>query len=124
MELLKLQFSFTVCKLSNIAQLNLENEFTFVSNTDDEISLVCPFENVPSQYLAREDGWCCYRIQGILDFSLIGIISKISNILAQNHIAVFVISTYNTDYIFVKEFDSILTEKVLMDAGYPITINF
>ena len=51
----------------------------------------------------REDGWRAFRIQGVLDFSLIGILSKITSILAEHSIGVFAISTYNTDYIFVKE---------------------
>ena len=50
-----------------------------------------------------DDGWKMMRIQGVLDFSLIGILSKISAVLADNKIGIFAVSTFNTDYILVKE---------------------
>ena len=65
-------------------------------------------------------GWKGFRIQGVLNFSLIGILSEISGILADNNIGIFSVSTFNTDYILVKEenFDRAL--KVLAFAGYNI----
>ncbi len=56
----------------------------------------------PSNVIKRDDGWKAFCIQGILDFSLIGILSKIAAILADNDISIFAASTYNTDYVFVK----------------------
>ena len=58
---------------------------------------------MPKMTIEREDGWRGFRIQGILDFSLIGILSKLSGILADNKIGIFAISTFNTDYILVKD---------------------
>ena len=70
---------------------------------------------------ARDDGWRGFRIQGVLDFSLIGILSKISGILADNTIGIFAVSTFNTDYILVKaeNFDKAMT--VLANAGNTIS---
>ena len=67
-----------------------------------------------------DDGWRCFRITGQLDFSLIGILARISKLLASNEIGIFAISTYNTDYILTKEKNFEKALKVLKDAGYDI----
>ena len=58
--------------------IDTTSDFYFIAKTDEEISLVCKTENTPQKTVAREDGWRGFRIQGILDFSLIGILAKIS----------------------------------------------
>ena len=58
---------------------------------------------MPKNVIECDDGWKAFRIQGVLDFSLIGILSKISTLLAENEIGIFAVSTYNTDYILTKE---------------------
>ncbi|MCD7777598.1 MAG: ACT domain-containing protein, partial [Clostridiales bacterium] len=69
----------------------------------------------------RDDGWKGFRIQGVLDFSLIGILSKISAVLADTGIPIFAVSTYNTDYIFVKEENYQRALDKLKHFGYKIT---
>ena len=64
--------------------------------------MVCLTKDVPSNVIERDDGWKAFYIQGTLDFSLIGILSKISGILAENGIGIFAISTFNTDYVLTK----------------------
>lgn len=120
MELKKLDNDLTVCKVSNIADIDTSSDFYFIAKTDEELSLVCRTEDVPESTLEREDGWKGFRIQGVLDFSLIGILSKLSGILADEGIGIFAVSTYNTDYILVKEenFDRALS--VLSQAGYEV----
>ena len=120
MELKKIDHDLTVCKVESEKELDLKKEFYFVGKTGEEISLVCITENTPLNTLKREDGWKAFRIQGVLDFSLIGILSKISTILAENKIGIFVVSTYNTDYILVKKenFDRAL--GLLKEKGYVI----
>lgn len=93
---------FSVCKLENYNDIDLNAEYCFISKTDEENSLVCETDKVPENTCARDDGWRAFRIEGVLDFSLIGILSKISAVLAENRIGIFAVSTYNTDYIFVK----------------------
>lgn len=68
----------------------------------------------------RDDGWKAFRIQGILDFSFIGILSAISDILAENKIGIFAISTFNTDYILTKAENYQKAIELLADAGYII----
>ena len=120
MVLQKLEHDMTVCKVASVADLDLNREFFFIGKTDEEVSLVCLTEDTPADTIERDDGWRGFRIQGVLDFSLIGILSKISSILAENKIGIFAVSTYNTDYILVKEenFDKAL--EVLAEAGYEI----
>ena len=88
--------------------------------TDEELSLVCKTEDIPDHTIKCDSGWKGFRIQGILDFSLIGILSKISGILAENEIGIFVVSTYNTDYILVKEHNFEKALSVLAAEGYQV----
>ena len=120
MEIKKIEHDLTVCKVETEQEIDLTKTFYFIGKTDEEISLVCPTSEVPSHTTAREDGWKAFRIQGVLDFSLIGILSKIATILAENQIGIFAVSTYNTDYILVKkeEFDKAL--HALEHAEYVV----
>ena len=120
MELKKLPYSLTVCKLSKITEINWNSEIYFIGRTDEEISLVCRTEDTPIDTIEREDGWKGFRIEGILDFSLIGILSKISSILAENQIGIFAVSTYNTDYILVKSENFNRAMAVLENSGYKV----
>lgn len=119
-KLKKLEYDLTVCKTRSDEKLDLKNPFYFIGKTDEENSLVCITEDAPVDTIEREDGWKAFRIQGVLDFSLIGILSKISTILAENGIGIFAVSTYNTDYILVKKenFDRALA--LLEAEGYMI----
>lgn len=85
--------------------VNWNVPFCFAARTDKECSLVCPEEAIPSSVLAREDGWRAMRIEGVLDFSLVGILAKLADTLAEQKIPIFVISTFNTDYVLVKQKD-------------------
>ena len=115
-----LNFGLTVCKLNMEADLRTDSGFFFLLRTDEEISLVCRPEEVPAETIAREDGWRAFRIQGPLDFSLFGILAKISGVLAKSRISIFAVSTYNTDYVLIKEehFDRALT--LLSENGFEI----
>ena len=120
MRLKAIPYDLTVCKLNGTDAVDLNREFYFLGKTDEEISLVCRTEDTPDNTTHRDDGWKGFRIEGVLDFSLIGILSKISSVLADNSIGIFAVSTYNTDYILVKNenFDKALS--VLDQAGYEI----
>ncbi|ORX77936.1 hypothetical protein BCR32DRAFT_328727 [Anaeromyces robustus] len=111
----------SVCKVSDINDIKLNSSFYFIGKTDQEISLVCDTKDVPSTTLAREDHWKGFRIEeGELDFSLIGILSKITGILAENKIGIFAISTFNTDYVLVKKENFNRALEVLEKSGYEI----
>lgn len=113
--------NFTICKVADYSEINPGSPFVFTAATDQENSLVCPTELTPENVTAREDGWKALRIEGILDFSLVGILSRISTILAENGIGIFAVSTFNTDYILLKENNLENAVKVLAEAGYTVS---
>ncbi len=115
-----LQVSLSVCKVEDFSSVTMDQPFCFTGRTDDEKSLVCPTELVPGHTISRDDGWKAFRICGELDFSLIGILARMTGILASHQIGVFAISTYNTDYILTKEEDFSQALSALKNAGYVI----
>ena len=120
MKLKKLPYDLTVCKVENLSAINLKSDFFFIGKTDEEISLVCRTEDTPDDIAERDDGWRGFRVEGVLDFSLIGILSKLSTILAENRIGIFAVSTYNTDYILVKAENFGRAMAALAEAGYEV----
>lgn len=120
MEIKKINRDFSVCKVRDYSLVNLNAEYSFIGKTDEEKSLVCFTSDVPSNVIQRDDGWKGFCIQGILDFSLVGILSKIAEILAKNSISIFAISTYNTDYIFIKKENYQKALDILEHSGYQI----
>lgn len=120
MEIKKINQDFSVCKVMDYSLVNLNAEYCFVGKTDEEKSLVCVTSDVPSNVIERDDGWKGFRIQGILDFSLIGILSKIADVLAKNSISIFAISTYNTDYVLIKKKSYQRALDILKHSGYVI----
>ena len=121
MKLEVMQEKFTVCKVADYDGINPGRPFVFTGCTDNEKSLVCPTALVPQDTLAREDGWRAFRIVGVLDFSLVGILAKISSCLADNGIGLFAISTFNTDYILIKNDSFGRTLDALARNGYSIS---
>ncbi len=120
MDLKKISYKLTVCKVKNVSDIDMNSEFFFIGKTDEELSLVCKTEDTPKETVERDDGWRGFRIEGVLDFSLIGILSKLSGILAEHKIGIFAVSTYNTDYILVKEENFERALEVLAEEGYMI----
>ena len=120
MELKTLDAKLSVCKVADVSDIDLSADIYFIGKTDKELSLVCRTEDTPKNTTECSDGWRGFRIQGVLDFSLIGILSKLSGILAENKIGIFAVSTYNTDYILVKEDDYSRALEVLASEGYTI----
>ena len=120
MQLKILPGGLSVCRLPSTDGIDLSAGFYFIGRTDEEISLVCRTECVPENTEKREDGWRAFRIEGTLDFSLVGILSKISGILAESGIGIFAVSTYNTDYIIVKAEQLDRAVRALETAGYGI----
>ena len=110
----------TVCKVAEVPEDIWNFDFLFFAKTDEEISIVCETRHAPAQTIAREDGWRAFRIEGMLDFSLVGILSKLSAVLADANIGIFAVSTYNTDYVLVRAKDLPRAIEVLAVAGYEM----
>lgn len=81
---------------------------------------MCSTNLVPKNALECDHGWKAFRIQGILDFSQIGILSKISTLLAEKEIGIFALSTFNTDYILTKKENYEKAILTLEQNGYEI----
>lgn len=121
MEIKPLPYDFSVCKVTDYSLVNWSAPFVFPGKTEEECSLVCLTRDVPANVTDREDGWLAFRIQGMLDFSLVGILAKIAGILARNSISIFALSTYNTDYVLMKQDRFDLAMSLLKDEGYQIS---
>ena len=120
MTLQLLKEPLTVCRLASAAGVDWARDFTFLSRTDEELSLVCPTDAVPESALQEEHGWRALRAAGVLDFSLVGILARLTGVLAGEGISLFAISTYNTDYLLVKAERLKEALAALRQAGYTV----
>ena len=120
MVLEKLGYPVSVCKVADVSDVDLTSDLFFIGRTDEELSLVCRTEDVPARTIERDDGWRGFRVQGVLDFSMTGVLSNLSGILAAQKIGIFAVSTYNTDYVFVKEENYGRALEALVSGGYTV----
>ena len=123
MELQKIDRDFTICRTSGLNHIDFTREFVFLSKTDDEISLVCESDYVPPDVVISDPGWKALKILGILDLGLTGVISKIAGLLAEAGIGIFVVSTYNTDYILLKAVNFDGGVQTLARNGYAVKMD-
>ena len=112
--------TFTICKAERLDAALLAIPWLFLGKTDREISVVCPTGHAPTDAPARSDGWRAFRVAGELDFGLTGILAALATTLAEAEIPIFALSTYDTDYILVREecFDA--AQKALREAGHTL----
>lgn len=113
---------FAICHLASGSALPdwaLKPPFAAAVRTADELSLVCAEALVPAQIQA-ERGWRAIKVQGPLDFALTGVLSSLAGPLAQARISIFAISTFETDYLLVKEATLENALSVLSQAGHRI----
>lgn len=122
MQIVWLKEKFSVCRVRDFSRIDFGQEFCFAAKTDEECSLVCAADSVPADVLACDVGWRAFRIQGPLDFSLVGILSAVASVLAQRQIPIFAVSTYNTDYILTKEENFERAVEALRGAGYSVSL--
>ena len=109
---------YSVCRLSPGAGVALPKEgFSSVTSTADELSVVCLAKHEPVGSKI-ETGWSLLKIDGVLDFSLVGILSDVSGVLARAKISLFAISTFDTDYILVRDLPGAVS--ALRGAGHEL----
>ncbi|MDP4133231.1 MAG: ACT domain-containing protein [Bacillota bacterium] len=108
---------FSILKVNDLKDFDLNSDFYFIARTDEELSVVCRTENAPKPKI-KEDGFKAFRIDEVLDFSLIGILAQISKVLSDNKIGIFAVSTFNTDYIMVRKEQFNKASAALKEAGY------
>jgi len=120
MKLIKEKYG--VCRINPnelIPEWAQNSDFFSITKTCDELSIVCSQDAIPNDIKCEKD-WKILKIEGPLDFSLVGILASISTILAQKGISIFAISTYDTDYIFVKNKDIDNAIESLIKERYEI----
>lgn len=118
-----LKGKFGVCQLDSQASIPTwcqQGEFYNITKTSDELSIVCLEDYIPSSIQNVEKAWCVLKIVGPLDFSLVGILAKISQLMADHHISIFALSTYDTDYILVKQDKADQAIDALIKAEYHV----
>jgi hypothetical protein len=88
-----------------------------VTRTADELSIVCSFNQAPAAAMC-EGPWKCFKLRGPFPFSLTGVLASFIDPLAVNEVPIFAISTFDTDYVLVKEADAAKALKALEAAGH------
>ena len=93
--------------------------FTSVTRTASELSIVCDEAAIPPDVRA-EGGWRCLGLEGPIPFETVGIAAEFTRILAERGISVFVVSTFDTDYVLVQHVDGAI--EALLTAGHEVRI--
>ena len=96
-----------------------QGSFSAIVRTDRELSLVCD-EALVSEDITTERGWRALRIEGVLSFSMVGVLAAIAVPLAGGGISIFAVSTYDTDYILVKETLLPRATEILIQSGFKV----
>lgn len=94
----------SICRMEAKEQIPswaIQGDFFSIAKTPDELSIVCEERFVP-QGVTSNRPWRAIKVIGPLDFSLVGILSSLTSVLARAGISLFAISTFDTDYILVK----------------------
>jgi hypothetical protein len=123
----KLQFrvisgSFAICRLpaaDPVPQWAMKGIFISVTRTADELSIVCPAENVPQQ-CKSEAPWICLKIEGPFAFSQVGILHAFIQPLVEDRISIFAIATFDTDYVLIQKPSAEQAVQVLQKAGHEL----
>jgi hypothetical protein len=114
--------TFTLHRLApdtEVPRSALESPFYAITRTDEELSLVLP-EAIKIESEKSDTGWACFKVEGPLEFGLVGVLAGISSALAQAGVPIFALSTFDTDYILVKREQAQAAREALTSAGYQI----
>jgi uncharacterized protein len=114
--------AYAVCRLpsdASIPQFSPATPFTSITRSADELSIVCPANQAPKN--AKCDGtWTCFKLDGPFPFSLTGVLASFIDPLAEKGVPIFAISTFDTDYVLVKEEHAGMAREILQVAGHEL----
>ena len=113
---------FAVCQLSAdapVPQWATVGVFTSVTRTADELSIVCPLENVPQKH-KPEVPWICFKLEGPFDLLQVGVLASFIDPLASSGIPIFAVATYDTDYVLIQEDFAVRALEALKEAGHGL----
>jgi hypothetical protein len=114
--------SFAVCRLpanSPLPELSATSGFTSVTRTGEELSIVCPEHEAPSNAKC-EAPWVCFGLEGPFPFGLTGILASVIDPLAAAGVPIFAVATFDTDYVLVKEEHAARALEALRAAGHEL----
>jgi len=103
---------FHLAKQDPIPSWLHEINFVSITRTDDELSIICPQEKIPGGVLIDTD-WHIFKVQGPFGFEVSGVVAAVTKPLADAGISILNVSTYETDYLLVREEDLELAKKIL-----------
>ena len=121
--LLVLDDTFAICKLGSkeaIPAWATVGAFFSVTRTADELSVVCSARVVPEGTVC-ERNWRCLRVAGAMPFAVVGVLASLTAPLAEAGIGLFAVSTFDTDYLLVKENDFTAAVNALRQYGHTVT---
>ena len=120
MRLIVLREVFAICQVSTLDAIDWRRKYVFTAKTEVELSVVCEQSLIPNAAKRVERGWRALRVQGTLAFGEVGILAGLTGALAKKGISIFAVSTYNTDYLLIKEETLDQAIRCLRDAGYHV----
>ena len=114
--------TFAVCRLPPDAPVPqyAAAEFISITRTAEELSIVCPIDQAPTGANC-ESPWTCFKLEGPFPFSLTGVLASFLDPLAEGGIPIFAVSTFDTDYILVKQEHAAAAVETLIKAGHTLT---
>jgi hypothetical protein len=114
--------TYAVCRLAAAEPVPgwaASGPFVSVTRTEAELSVVCPEGAVPAG-VRKEPGWRCLRVVGPLGFGMTGVLASLAGPLASSGVSIFVVSTYDTDYLMVQHRDLERGKDALERAGHTV----
>jgi hypothetical protein len=115
--------TYAICRLPGDAPIPpwaAAGSFVAIARTGDELSVVCRQNAVPEGVLCEQD-WQCFRVEGTIPFSTVGVLASLTAPLADAGVGVFVVSTYDTDYLLVKARDFDSAVAALLRGGHTFS---
>jgi uncharacterized protein len=121
MNLIRHQERYAICRLNADAPFPewAKGNFVSLSRTQDELSIVCPQDNVPTT-VKHEADWCVLQVAGPMDLSVVGVLASLTRPLADAGVNLFAISTFDTDYLLVKTEKYDAAKVALEKAGHKV----
>jgi adenylylsulfate kinase len=122
--LVVLKGTYSVCRLEPEAAVPpwaTGSPFLAITRTDEELSIVCRQDAIPDG-VRCDGGWRCLRVAGTLDFALVGVLSSLLQPLASAGISLFAVSTFDTDYLLLKDANLARAVEVLRQRGYEVQV--
>jgi hypothetical protein len=104
---------------SPIPPWTTKGDFTSITRTADELSIVCPADNLPADVHSPHH-WICLKLEGPFPFELTGVLLSFIEPLSTNAIPIFAISTYDTDYVLIQEDFAGAALNALQKAGHEL----